>query len=272
MALRLPPEILFIAGAVSHYLGAVVAVGLFDELSAGGTATLRVLGAGAIIVLLRRSWKRQWTTETFFTAAKFGVALAAMNLTFYLAIEDLPLGNAVAIEFLGPLAVAAINSHNRRNIITLFLAATGVVFLADIQTEGTLRGVSFALLAALFWALYIVLGRRVAHSPAAIDGLGVGMLSGALAISAFGASSVLGAINQPWLIILGLLTGLLSNVIPYGIDQIVMQRIDQRRFSILQSLLPVTATLIGLIFLLQVPTLRDLIGITLVIISILNRN
>ena len=265
---RVAPELLFVSGAVSQYLGAVVAVGLFEELSPGGTAWLRVLGAAAIIVVLRRSWRQSWKPDALWTAAKFGVALAAMNLAFYLAIDELPLGNAVAIEFLGPLTVAAIGTRTLRSGGALMLAVAGVVILAGVEAEGTARGVGFALLAAVFWAMYIVLGHRVARSPAAIDGLGLGMLAGAIAISPFGVPDVTPALGAPWLLALGLATGLLSNVIPYRIDQLVMQQIDQRRFALLQALLPVTATLVGLIFLVQVPSLRDLTGIALVIVSI----
>lgn len=265
---RVAPELLFMSGAVSQYLGAVLAFGLFSRLSPGGTAWLRVLGAAAIIVVIRRSWRRSWKPEALWNAAKFGTALAAMNLAFYLAIEQLPLGNAVAIEFLGPLTVAALGTRTLRSAGALLLAVLGVVILAGIETEGTVRGAGFALLAAVFWALYIVLGHRVARSPAAIDGLGLGMLAGAIAISPFGVPDVAQTIAAPWLLLLGLATGLLSNVVPYWIDQVVMRRIDQRRFALLQALLPVTATLIGLIFLLQVPSLRELAGITLVIVSI----
>ena len=265
---RVAPELLLMSGTVSQYLGAVVAVGLFAELSPGGTAWLRVLGAAAIIVVLRRSWRRSWKPEALWNAAKFGIALAAMNLAFYLAIDELPLGNAVAIEFLGPLTVAAFATRSLRSGGALLLAVAGVVILAGVEAEGTVRGVSFALLAAVCWAIYIVLGQRVARSPAAIDGLGLGMLAGAIAISPFGAGDAAQTIATPWLLVLGLATGLLSNVIPYSIDQLVMQQIDQHRFALLQALLPVTATLIGLIFLVQVPSLRDLTGIGLVIVSI----
>ncbi|MCY3851451.1 MAG: EamA family transporter [Acidimicrobiaceae bacterium] len=265
---RAAPELLFMSGAVSQYLGAVVAVGLFTEMSPGATAWLRVLGSAAIIVILRRSWRRRWKPDAILNAAKFGVALAAMNLCFYLAINELPLGNAVAIEFLGPLGVAAFGTRTPRAAGALILAVAGVVILAGVEAEGTIRGVSFAMLAAVFWAMYIVLGQRVARSPAAIDGLGLGMLAGAIAISPFGAPDVTAALGTPWLLVLGLATGLLSNVIPYGIDQLVMQQVDRRRFALLQALLPVTAALIGLIFLTQVPNLRDLTGIALVIVSI----
>ena len=159
MGSRAPrPEALFVAGALSQYLGAAVAANLFDELAPSGVALLRVLGAALIIVALRRSWRRRWQARELARAAAFGVSLAAMNLCFYLAMERLPLGNAVAIEFTGPVAVAALGARTLRSVGVLLLAAAGVVVLAGVEADGTARGVAFALLAGAFWAGYILLG------------------------------------------------------------------------------------------------------------------
>ena len=255
-------------GAVSQYLGAAVAATLFDELAPSGVALLRVLGAGAMIVLLRRSWRRRWELAVLGRAAAFGVSLAAMNLCFYLAMDKLPLGNAVAIEFTGPVVVAAVGARTLRSAGALILAIAGVLVLAGVEAEGTARGVTFALLAGAFWAGYILLGHRVARSPASVDGLGLGMLAGALAISPFGASAVGGALDVPLVLVLGVATGLLSNVIPYRIDQAVMRRVDAPRFALLQALLPVTATVVGLAALAQVPSGQELLGIGLVMVAI----
>ena len=267
------PEPLFLVGAVSQYLGAAVAVGLFDVLAPGGTALLRVAGAGLVVVLLRRSWRRAWTPPELAWACVFGLALAGMNTSIYFAIEELPLGNAVAVEFLGPVTVAAVGTRTWRSATALALAASGVVVLAGVEASGTLRGIAFALLAGMFWAGYIVLGHRVARGSARVDGLGVGMLAGAGAISVIGIGDVVSVVGSPGVLALGLATGVLSNVIPYWIDQSIMQRIDRRRFALLQALLPVTATLVGGTVLLQVPSLRELAGIGLVIVAImLNRD
>ena len=264
-----PPEPLFMVGAVSQYLGAAVAVHLFDEMGASGVALVRVLGAAVMIIALRRSWRRRWTAGDLAWASAFGMALAAMNLSFYLAIDELPLGNAVAIEFTGPILVAAVGTRTLRSGAALLMAAGGVVVLAGVEADGTMRGVGFALLAGMFWAGYIVLGHRVARGPAAVDGLGLGMLAGAAAISGFGATEVGSALDSPLVLLLALATGLLSNVIPYWIDQLVMKRITQHRFALLQALLPATAVLVGLAVLLQVPSGRELFGIALVIAAIL---
>ena len=226
------------------------------------------MGAAALIVILRRSWRRHWTSAELLRAASFGVSLAAMNLCFYLAMDKLPLGNAVAIEFLGPVVVAAAGARNLRSALALLLAVSGVLVLAGVESEGTAAGVAFALLAGAFWAGYILLGHRVAQSPTAVDGLGVGMAAGAIAISPFGAAEVVGALDSPVVLALAMATGLLSNVIPYRIDQAVMRRIDPHRFALLQALLPVTATLVGLAALAQVPSGREVFGIGLVILAI----
>lgn len=270
---RLPdnwrPEPLFALGAVSQYLGAAIAVILFATIPAPTVALLRVVGAGAILVLVRRSWRRTWSREMLIRAGVFGSVLAAMNLSFYLAIDRLPLGNAVAIEFMGPVTVAAIGAHSLRKRGALVLAVAGVVLLAGVTPEGTLPGVGFALLAATFWVGYIVLGARVAQSGSGVDGLGVGMLIGALVIAPVTASGLAGLAAVPILVLLALATGLLSNAIPYGIDQVVLTRIDQSRFAFLQSLLPVTATIVGLLALAQRPSLAELTGILLVAVAVL---
>ena len=263
------PEPLFMVGAVSQYLGAAVAVHLFDEIAPAGVALVRVLGAAMMIILLRRSWQRRWKASDLAWASAFGMALAAMNLSIYLSIDELPLGNAVAIEFTGPILVAAAFTRTLRSGAALLLAAGGVVVLAGVEAEGTMRGVGFALLAGVFWAGYIVLGHRVARGPAAVDGLGLGMLAGAAAISGFGAPELGPALDSPPVLLLALVTGLLSNVVPYWIDQLVMRRITQHRFALLQALLPVTAVLVGLAVLIQVPSTRELFGIALVIAAIL---
>lgn len=269
---RLPdnwrPEPFFALGAVSQYLGAAIAVTLFATIPAGTVALLRVVGAGSVLVLVRRSWRRDWNRDTLIRAGVFGSVLAAMNLTFYLAIERLPLGNAVAIEFIGPVAVAALGAHSPRKRGALALAVAGVVLLAGVSPEGTLPGVGFALLAAALWAGYIILGARMATVGSGVDGLGVGMLIGAVVILPLTAGGLAGLAAVPVLVVLALTTGLLSNAIPYGIDQVVLTTVERSRFAFLQSLLPVVATIVGLVALAQTPSLAELAGILCVATAI----
>ncbi len=265
---RISPEALFAVGAVSQYLGAATAVELFDQMGPGTVALLRVAGAGAVLVVVRRSWRRRWSrTELAWTAA-FGAALASMNLFFYLAVERLPLGNSVAIEFIGPIAVAALGTRTARSGAALALAVAGVVALAGFAPPEAQLGALFSLIAGALWAGYIILGHRVARSGMAVDGLGVGMLIGAVAIGPAGIGGLDAGAAAPLLLAGGVAAGVLSNVIPYGIDQVVMQRLARARFALLQALLPATAALVGLAWLRQVPSLREVAGIALVIAAI----
>lgn len=265
---RVAPEALFVVSGISQYAGAAIAVLTFEALAPTGVAWWRVLGAGIIIVLLRRSWRRGWDRRSLVLAGAFGIALAAMNLSFYLAIDRLHLGNAVAIEFLGPTIVAAVGARTRRSWLALALVVLGVVVLADVQWELDPLGVVYALLSAGFWAGYIVLGARVASEGGDVDGLGVGMLIGALAIAPFGAPAGLAALVTPWVVALALVTALLSNVVPYGLDQVILRRLARHRFALLLALLPVTAALTGLVALRQVPTPVEVAGIALVVLGL----
>ncbi len=265
---RISPEALFAVGAVSQYLGAATAFELFDEMGPGTVALLRVAGASAVLVVLRRSWRRHWSRIELAWTAAFGVALASMNLFFYLAIERVPLGNSVAIEFIGPIAVAAFGTRTLRSGWALALAIGGVVVLAGFAPPEAQLGALFSLIAGTLWAGYIILGHRVARSGMAVDGLGVGMLIGAVVISPAGFGGLDAGVAAPLLLLGGVAAGVLSNVIPYGIDQLVMQRLARARFALLQALLPVTATLIGLVWLSQVPNVREVAGIAAVIAAI----
>lgn len=265
---RIPPEALFVFSGISQYAGAAIAVLTFEYLTPAGVAWWRVLGAGVMVVLMRRSWKRSWDRRSLLLAGGFGVVLALMNLSFYLAIDRLHLGNAVAIEFLGPTTVAALGTRTRRSWLALLLALAGVVVLADVQWDLEPLGVVFALMAAAFWALYIILGEKVAHGGDAISGLGVGMIVGSFAVAPFGLADGVAALVTPWVVVLALATALLSNVIPYGLDMVILQRLARHRFALLLALLPVTATLTGVVALQQMPSGIELVGIALVVVGI----
>lgn len=262
------PEALFVVSAVSQYLGAAIAIGLFDELTAGGVAWVRVLAAAAMIIVVRRAWRRKWTRSELAWSCAFGVVLAAMNLAFYLAIDELPLGNAVAIEFIGPIAVAALGTRTVRNGVALAMTVAGILLLAEVTPDATGRGLALILAAGALWGGYIMLGHRVARSGVSLDGLGVGMAAGAIAITPFGLGSVDPGIDAPHLLLLAALTGLLSNALPYGIDQIVLARLPRERFALLLALLPVTATIIGLVTLGQTPTWPEVAGIAVIIAAL----
>lgn len=263
---RTSPEALFVLSATAQYIGAVIAVSLFDDVPPASVAWLRVIGATIALVAVAwtRVWQR-WSRAELGAAALFGIATALMNTFFYLGIDRLPLGKGVAIEFIGPITVAALRTRNRRNAAALGLAVLGVAVLSGLEISGEPLGLLFIFLASAMWAAYIVIGSRVAQLDRGVAGLGVGLAIGALVIAPIGAPGSGAAFGSPHLLALCLLVGVFSNAIGYGIDQHVMRRIPIRRFSVLLALLPVTATVIGFVALDQVPSALDLVGIALVL-------
>jgi inner membrane transporter RhtA len=270
--LGVAPEAYFVLSASAQYMGAVIAVQLFDELAPASVAWFRVIGAALILIIVsvpRLVTQGMWTKAELGSAAIFGTAVAFMNLTFYLAIERLDMGKGVAIEFIGPICVAALTTRTRRNTIALALAAVGVVVLSGIELGNEPLGLLFIFLASACWAAYIVIGARVARLDRGLAGLGVGLVIGAVVIAPFGAPASGPAWSAPHLIALCVLVGLLSNAIGYGIEQSVFRVIPVRRFSVLLALLPVTAVIFGMVFLDQTPNLVEVFGISLVLTGVM---
>ena len=268
----MPAETFFVLGAISQYIGAAWAVKTFDDLDPRAVAWLRVLFAAIIAMAVARTWRRSWTGRELRRTIPFGVVLAFMNLFFYMAIDRLPLGTAVAIEFIGPITVAAWGSRSRNAVLSLLLAFAGVVLLSEISFHGDPLGLLFIAIAAVCWAGYIVLGHRFAGGATGLGGLGIAMGVGAIALIPVAAPVSGPAWTDPRLLGVIALVGLLSNVVPYGLDQVVMRRLSPSRFALLLALLPVTATIIGTIALSQTPTAVELVGITLVVAGIATRD
>jgi inner membrane transporter RhtA len=266
---RLPPQALFVLGAISQYVGAALAVLLFASVPAAGVAWLRVLAAAAVLVAWRRPWRMRWSWPRLRLVGAFGVALALMNLCFYLAIDRLPLGTAVAVEFCGPIAVAALGSRTRRDVAALVLAAAGVLALADVHVAGSPGGLALAAAAGGLWAIYVVLGHRLA-SDAGIrpqDGLALGMAIGAAVLAPALVPSAAPALAGPLLLGACLLVGVASSVVPYALEQIAMRRLPRARFALLLALLPATAAIVGAVVLGQVPRVLEAAGIALVVLA-----
>ncbi|CAB4673553.1 unannotated protein [freshwater metagenome] len=266
-----PPEALFVVSAIGQYCGAVIAVRLFDDLAPASVAWFRVIGAAIVLIAvsiptLRRGGR--WTRNELISVSLFGISTALMNLFFYLAIQHLDLGKGVAIEFIGPITVAALRTRTSRNALALVCAVIGVLILSGIEFGSEPVGLFFIFLASIMWAAYIVIGAKVARFDRGVSGLGVGLLIGAIFIAPFGAPASGPAFSAPWILATCFLVGILSNAIGYGIDQYTLRRIPVRRFSILLALLPVTATVFGLVFLDQVPSITDLIGISFVLAGV----
>jgi inner membrane transporter RhtA len=265
------PEALFVLSAISQYVGAAIAISVFDEVAPQTVAWFRVIGASIALLAVARAWRPswwRWTRPEVIAAAVFGVATALMNTFFYLGIDRIDLGKSVAIEFIGPIAVAAAMTRTSRNALALVLATGGVLTLGGVEIGDNALGLLFILLASVMWAAYIVVGSHVAQLGRGVSGLALGLSIGALALTPIGAPGSAPVWASPTLLALCMATGVFSNAIGYGIDQFVMRRIPIRRFSLLLALLPVTAVVIGWVALDQVPSGVELLGIGLVLVGV----
>lgn len=263
------PVAAFILGGISLYVGASLAVGMFDEVGAGSTAWLRLAGASAALLVLTRPWRRSLRSQVasravLGAALTFGITSAVMNTSFYLAIDHLPLGTAVALEFTGPIGVALWAARTRRNLVAVALASAGVILLARIEWRANTAGLAFVAVAAACWAGYVVLGKRLAHNGLGVAGLTLSTGLGTLVLAPVFAPGAAPAFTSPPLLASALAVGVFANVVPYGIDQVVLPRLTHGQFALLLAVLPATATLVAAITLRQIPTVAELLGIAAV--------
>ncbi|MGH3776892.1 MAG: EamA family transporter [Pseudonocardiaceae bacterium] len=249
------------------YLGAALAVVLFDQLSPAGVAWLRMLVAALVLLAWRRPDRAAWRGRRLVLATCFGLVTGLMNVAFYEAIARLPLGTAVAVEFCGPVAVAALGSRGVRDVAALMLAATGVVLIADVRLPGSRTGLLLALAAAVMWAAYIVLGKRVAGGGSGLDDMTVGFALAAVLLCplALGTGPAWGS---PTLLAMAAAVGVLSTALPYALDQVVLRRVGQARFALLLALLPAVASVVGLLVLGQLPHPLEASGIVAVAVAV----
>ncbi len=265
--------IVFIVGAISQYVGAAIGVFLFETTEPATVAWLRAAAAAVALVAWRRPWRRRLSRRQAVIALLFGLVTIGMNVAIYEAMSRIPLGTAVAIEFLGPTVVATLGSRRRRDLAAVALASAGVLLLAGVEFDANLTGVLFALISAAMWAGYILLGKRVADTGDGLDSLAIGMslaavlLAPAILIPQAHINASVFAEPRTWL--LGLCIGLLSTAIPYVLDQLVLVQIGSAKFALLLALLPATAALIGVVVLRQIPTPLEVAGIALVIVALL---
>ena len=267
-----PPHVYFVGSAVFHYLGPAFAVLLFARVDVLGVAWMRIAAAAAVFALWRRPW-RVWTAldrPGRLTLAAWGAVLACMNCCFYVAIDRLPLGTVAAIEFLPVIALAALGARTPRNAAALLLAVPGVYLLTDVQLAGEPLGVVLAFANAALFALYIVLGHRVAQRGAGggIDGLALSMLIALVVVTPMSGWAAVPALADPVALLAGAGVGISSSVIPYVCDQLAMAKLTRAAYALMVSLLPATATVIGIAVLGQVPTAVEIVGVALVVAGV----
>jgi inner membrane transporter RhtA len=252
-------------GATFHYLGPSFAVLLFVHVDAVGVAWLRLASAAVVFAAWRRPWRvfRDAPPHDRRVMLALGAVLAGMNASFYLALDRAPLATVASIEFLGIVALAAYGVRSRRNSFALALVVGGVALLTQVSLAGGTAGLLWAAANCLGFVLYVVLGHRIS-GPGGVDRLSVAVVVGALVATPFGIAQAAPAFGHPLWLWWGVGVGVCSTVIPYVADQWAMARLPRASYALMLALLPVTATLCGLVILGQVPGHQEVVGIGLV--------
>jgi inner membrane transporter RhtA len=258
---RLPPHAYFVVSALFHYLGPAFAVLLFARVEPLGVAWLRIAAAALVFA----AWRRRLVLNR--TVLAWGAVLAAMNCCFYEAIDRLPLATVAAIEFLPVIALAALGARTKRNAAALALAIPGVYLLTGVHLEGEPLGVALAIANAVLFAGYIVLAHRASQDEG-IDALGTAMVVAAALVTPVAIRQAAPAFADPVALLAGIGVGISSSVIPYVADQLAMARLPRATYALMVSLLPATATVVGLVVLTQVPSPTDVAGIAFVIAGV----
>lgn len=257
-----------VAGAiVTVQAGSALATTLFDELGPAGTVFLRSVFAAAVLVAIWRPSIRGQPRAALRIAALFGLALAGMNLCFYEALDRLPLGIAVTLEFVGPLGVAVFSSRKAVDFAWAGIAAAGIVLLSGGLGGSGIDGLgaALALAAGLFWGSYILIGSAVGKAFEGGSGLAIAMLISTLLLIPFGVGGGGADLLDPRLLALGAAVAILSSVIPYSLELEALRRLPAGVFGVLMSLEPAVAALIGFIALDQGLAPREIVAIGLVV-------
>jgi inner membrane transporter RhtA len=259
---------LALAGSITSFcVGTSFGKQLFPLVGAPGTVAYRVGFSALILLLCFRPWRRPLARTDLFATMRYGAALGLMNFCFYMALRTIPLGLAIAIEFLGPLTVALIHSRRIAHFATVGLAALGLLLLLPLRpTQHALDpvGISFALGAGLFWGLYILLGKRTSHVPGG-QAVAIGMATAALIVAPIGILDAGGVLLTPGLMVMGLATALLSSAIPYSLEMIALKEIPANRFGVLLSVEPAAGALAGAVLLGEHLTPAQWLAIGLVV-------
>ncbi len=263
----LPPVPAVLLGMLSVQGGAALAKGLFPELGAVGTVCLRIGLSAIILVIVFRPPLLRLSAEQWRAAIPYGIVLGAMNLAFYLALALIPLGLAVTLEFMGPLAVAVLGSRRVQDFLWVLLAATGILLITPWTGAHNVngKGVLLALLAGVGWAAYILLGGRVSRLFPGGTGAAAGMLFAIIPALPFAlATGSLGRLRFASLGI-GLAVAVLSSAIPYSLEMVALRAMPPRTFGILMSVEPAIGALSGLVFLRERLTPGQWLAVILVV-------
>ena len=257
-----PAPLLVLVAIASVQTGSAVARTAFDVTGASGMTLLRLVLAGLLLTAVVRPAVRRWSRAQWTAAVLLGLTMGAMNLVFYLAIQDVPLGVAVTVEFVGPLLLALVQTRRVWDLVWAVLAGAGVVLLGlDGGESVPITGLALALLAGMFWAGYILASAQVGRVLPGVDGLAVALLVAAVLALPFGAAGAGRAVTDGHALLVGVVVALLSSVVPYALELTALRTIPTRVFGVLMSLEPAAAAVAGLIVLDQVLGTRELVAL-----------
>jgi len=263
------PVVILLIAMVSIQGGASLAKSLFPLVGAPGVTALRLALGTLILVIIFKPWRLRFTREQRLPLLFYGLSLGAMNYMFYLAIQTIPLGVAVALEFTGPLAVALFASRRPVDFIWVILAVLGLWYLLPLGENVThvdLTGAALALGAGACWAIYILSGQRAGaeHGPATVA---LGSLIAAVIFVPLGALQAGDALWHGSVLPLGFAIAILSTALPYSLEMVALTRLPTRTFGTLMSMEPAMAALSGMIFLGETLSLQQLLALMAIIIA-----
>jgi inner membrane transporter RhtA len=251
---------------ISVQCGAAIAKGIFPILGATSTSSLRIFLSALILILFNRPSLRNLTTAQWKAVALYGLTLGVMNIIFYMAISRIPIGLGVALEFIGPLALALTGSKRMIDLLWVILAAAGIALIAPWNHNGlNLTGVLLALLAGVFWAAYILLGGRVSKMMDGSKAVTIGMIFASVIVVPVAIGDGLISHLKPWMLLSGFALALLSSAIPFTLEMNALKKIPAKTFSILMSLEPAVAAISGLVFLHEYLSFYEWIAVALII-------
>lgn len=251
--------LLLLVAMTSIQFGASFAKQIFDLAHPAGITMLRTSLAAVFLLALWRPWRATWDRSAWLHVLPYGAALGIMNLLFYMSLERIPLGIAVAVEFTGPLGLALLSSRRKQDLVWVMLAALGIILISPITGHDALDpvGLLLALGAGFCWALYIVFGKRMGRRIPAGTATALGMLVAAIVTIPVGAFYVNEEFFQAKVLWMGLMVAVLSSALPYSLEMTALKHLPTKTFGILMSIEPALAALMGLLFLQETLNLQQ---------------
>lgn len=263
------PLLAVLGSIISLCVGTSFGKALFPIIGPSGTAAVRVIFAAFVLIPIFQPWKQPISLQSMKVVALYGLVLAVMNSIFYESIQRLPLGIAIAIEFTGPLTVAIASSRRVIDFVWIALAAIGLGLLLPLAPGAVALdplGICFAFMAAVLWALYIILGKKMAHLPSG-QATALGVLCAGLVLLPVGIVKAGPHILEPQILIGGFCLCLGSSAIPYTLEMWAMKKLPKNTFSILLSMEPAVGALSGMVVLHESLTALQWVAVCSVMVA-----